>query len=80
MKTAVVFADPERVLLLVVNGDWRKYDGVWVNSGEDALEDQLTEAVYDHDTGKLKVEPIGPQGFATAIREGAPVVVCGFYL
>jgi len=78
MKTAVIFNDCEEIKLTVVDGDQRRFDNVFINSGrDDALEAELTELFYDAD-GRFKYEKLTTTQFADAVRASAFVVIAGF--
>jgi len=75
IKTAVIYNEVEELKYLVVDGDWTRFQGIYINSSEDT--DELSELIYD-EYGRYRVEFTDLQGFAAAIRDGALVVQCGF--
>lgn len=79
MKSAVIWHEDE-VQLALVDGDWRKYQGIFVNAADnDELENELSDLVYD-ENGDCMLKFITPEEFAEEVRAGAVVVVCGFWL
>jgi hypothetical protein len=79
MKSALIWHE-DNVQLAIVDGDWRKYQGIFVNAADnDKLESELSDLVYD-EAGDCVLKFITPEEFAKEVRAGAAVVVCGFWL
>jgi hypothetical protein len=78
MKTAVIWNELEQLRYVVIDGDWNRFQGVYINSVEEQdLQDELVKLVYDG-SGKELLPFVTIDVFAEAIREGAAVVECGF--
>lgn len=86
MKSAVVWV-PDRacerqefgsVRLAVVDGDWTRFRDHYVTNDNycEPLSQDLIRAALNPD-GSYKLNFCGHAEFATAVRLGAPVVVCG---
>lgn len=47
-KSAIIFTNQEECRLFIGDGDWHKFEQVWVNIGsEDHLWDELSDRLYD---------------------------------
>ncbi len=84
IKTAVIFNIFERVEFFVVEGDWTRFQDVYINSVNDCnienyegLQAELQQLVYNYE-GVYKIHPVENIVFAQAIRDGALIVECGF--
>lgn len=79
MKSAIIWNEIETLRYAVVEGDWREFEGVYINacdSDQDVV-DRLSALVYD-ETYKEALNFCTIDVFAEAIRNGAVAVECGF--
>lgn len=78
MKTAVIWNEFDTIKYLVVDGDWSRFEGVFINSVDnEELQNELSALVYDSDY-QFAIPEVTKQEFANAIRDGAEIVECGF--
>jgi len=80
MKTAVITHNQEECELFVVDGDWTRFNGIYVNNADSELADELGQLLYPEPSYELFQEPCSLEEFAAAIRDGAPVIMCGMWL
>lgn len=79
-RSAVVWNECEGGLkYFVAEGNWQKFQGVYINSCDDneELQQELNDKVYEED-GDYEIKFCSLDEFANAIRHGAFVVECGF--
>ena len=79
MKSAIIWNEIETLRYAVVEGDWREFEGVYINacdSDQDKV-DRLLALVYD-ETYRQTLNFCTIDVFAEAIRNGAVAVECGF--
>jgi hypothetical protein len=83
IKTAVIFNTYEELVFFVVDGDWTRFQDVYINSINDCnienyegLQAELQQLVYDHE-GTYKIQPVENIVFAQELRDGALIVECG---
>lgn len=82
MKTAVIWNEIEQIKYFVVDGDFRKYQGVYVNMIEPEgflpkgkFEDIADQMIIDFEDNEFR----SIEEFSKAIRDGAYVIECGFF-
>ena len=85
-KTVLIYAEiPENIRFLVVDGDKRHLEGVFINSytedvRQENLQDELSTLVHDED-GYLRKELMVEKFPTDLVKEGeTAVILCGFYL
>jgi len=80
MKTAIIFNEMEEIKYYVLDGDFTKFHGIYINSmdADEELVDKLASTFYDDKTGEELKEPIALSEFVAAIRDGAEVIEIGF--
>ena len=81
MKTAIIWNEIDSLKYAVIDGDFRKYQGIYVNMIEP--DDFHTKGKFE-ELGELMsadfdgMEFCSIGAFAQAIRDGAYVIECGF--
>ena len=80
MKTVVIYdsCGEEELKFFVVNGDWRRFNRIYMNSTlcDKALQDELDTKLF---TPEGNFRGTMTTKFPTeAVKEGAAVIVCGF--
>lgn len=83
MTSAVIWNDFEQLRFFVADGDWSKFEGVYINMHDDEnLVTTLYDLVYKADGVEFgdyyKVKFITIKEFEEAIKDGAIAVSCGF--
>jgi len=79
-KTAVIWHYEESVRFLVVEDDWRRFDGLYINTdGPPDLEEELLALMWDTERNQL-IPFVEKEEFAEAVRNGAWLIVGGFSL
>jgi hypothetical protein len=86
MKTAVIYNTIEKIWYGVEEGDWTKFQDVYINQvsetgQQEELQKELNDLLYGGEgdnEGKLQLNTVDLKEFAEAIRAGALVVECGF--
>lgn len=69
----------EDVELYVIRGDWREYEGMYINGGQnDVAERVLCEYMYDEE-GAFRFQSVSVERWQKAVINGALVVRMGFY-
>ena len=85
MKTAMIYwLIPEEIRYFVFVEDFSKYDGLYTNEyNEDPERERLLydfyTFMYDSE-GKYRWKNCTKEELAEAIRDGAKLIQCGFYL
>lgn len=78
MKTAVIWNDFETIKFIIVDGDWSRFEGVFINSvNNEELQTELSALVYDAKFN-FAIPEVTKKEFAQEIRQGAEIVECGF--
>lgn len=79
MKTAIIWNEIEQIKYTVLDGDYRKYHMVYINStdSDEQLINEL-DSIFFTETGVCKVNFISIDQFADSIRNGAFLIECGF--
>jgi len=82
MKTAIIYNTFEELSYYVVEGDLRKFNGIYVNM---VPPENYTEEQYDNLSDEMinlldTATKTSLDDFARAIRSGANVIECGFLL
>lgn len=80
MKTAIIWNEIDKIRYTVIDGDYRKFNGMYINAIDNDLhmEEELSDLLYTKD-GELLRDFITIESFADAIRDGAFLIECGFF-
>lgn len=79
-KTAVIWNEfSDGIKLLLVEGDWSRFQGVYINAADssDELQQELSSRLYDEEM-VFAIPEVNRKEFAEEIRLGAEIVECGF--
>ena len=80
MKTAIIFSEvPESVYYLVLDGDYSRFNGVYINSegSTDEAKDEMYSILYPE---HRLVHGVSLEEFRLAIVDGAFLIEAGFLL
>lgn len=80
LKTAIVYSDQENCKLCLGDGDWREFDKVWCNSGRNPKKELMLGSKLYNDNGDFMLRKVTNKEFEDEIKDGAPVILCGFLL
>ena len=77
-RTALIWNEIEELKYAIVDGDLRKYSGVYINNAEqENLGNELSELIFDS-KGEYKIEFSELPEIQDAVIHGAYLVECGF--
>ncbi|WP_417744735.1 hypothetical protein [Rosistilla oblonga] len=79
-KSALIWNDIDELLYAVVDGDWSRFQTVYIN-GTDSIDlrKELERRVCGEE-GEYLIKFCGIYEFTKAIRDGAVAVECGFLM
>ena len=79
MRTAVIFTDETlKVKFYILDGDYTKYDNIIINTNEnEELEDELSNLLYDRETGRELQEEISKEDFIQAMLDEVELITIG---
>jgi len=78
MKSAIIWNEFETISYFIVDEDWTRFQGVYINSlKNEKLQKELGAKVYSEE-GIFQPAKIDISDFVVEIREGAKLVECGF--
>jgi hypothetical protein len=77
MKTAVIFhPDDEMPQFIVLNGDYTRFNGIWLNDPNRGYKAELAEELSELVYGR-GIYPVSLSQFEDEIRDGAKLITCG---
>ena len=80
IKTVAMFITvPEASEWILLDGDKRHWDNVFVNGGNSPYEEEVSTGLYD-DVGNFLAKKISREEAETEVKNGAYLIQCGFIL